>query len=114
MPIRHILISTATGTFPTTGANQPPFVDFGKVGWALSFTGPSTANKDYAGTVQGTIGDSANWQTILTLTTSNTTDQVNTVNIASTGDVVLFDKARIVLTKNNTTASTPVWLALLD
>ena len=110
MPVRTILISTSTGTFPAS----PGYVDLGRASWAVSFAGPSTSDKDYAGTVEGSIGGSGIWNTILTLTTSNTTGQVNTANVGSTGDVVLFDKLRIVLTANNTTASTPVWLATWD
>lgn len=115
MPTRIITISTATGIFPSTDVAPGGYVDLaGHVSWAVSFAGPSTANKDYAGTVEGSIGNSGIWNTILTLTTSNTTGQVNTVNIGSTGEVVLFDKLRINVSKNNTTAETGVWLAVLE
>ncbi len=102
MPVRILTISTATGTFPSTG-----WVDFGDVYLRAAYAGASSANKDYAGTVEGSIGGSGVWNTIVTLTTSNSTGQVS-----STGEP--FDKLRFVVTTNNTTAETGVWLAASD
>lgn len=103
MPVRHLTISTSTGTFGP--------VDFGDAHRWVSYVGASTANKGYAGTVQGAIGGAGVWNTLLTLTTANSTDQVNTVLEATGADVVLFSKARVVLTKNNSTRVTGLWLA---
>jgi hypothetical protein len=99
LPTRLILVSTATGTFGP--------VDYGDAYRSVGYAGPSTADKDYAGTIQGSVGGGNAWQTIITLTTANSTGPLN-----STGtDRVVFDKLRMVLTKNNSTHATPVWLA---
>ncbi len=102
MPVRLITVSSATGTFGP--------IDYGNAYRYAAYAGASSANKDYAGTVQGSLGNSGIWTTVLTLTTTNSTGQVS-----STGtDLVLFDKLRMVVTKNNTTADSPVWLAASD
>ena len=99
MPTRLIVVSTATGVFGP--------VDYGDAYRSVGYAGPSSANKDYAGTIQGSVGGSGAWQNIITLTTSNSTGPLN-----STGtDRVVFDKLRLNLSKNNTTQETPVWLA---
>ena len=98
MPVRILTISTSTGTFGP--------VDFGDAFQRAAYAGASTANKDYAGTVEGSLGGSGVWTTVLTLTTSNSTGHVG-----STGAV--FDKLRAVISTNNTTGSGPIWLAAL-
>ena len=104
MPTRILTISTATGTFgPVTYGGSFRFA---------AYAGASTGDKDYAGTVQGSIGQAGQWQTVLTLTTANSTGPINSTGINSTGvDFIVFDKLRMVLTKNNSTHSTPVWLS---
>ena len=99
MPVRILSISTSTGTFGP--------VDFGDAYKRAAYAGASTADRDYAATVQGSLGGSGVWTTVLTLTTSNSTGHVG-----STGAV--FDKLRMVVTTNNTTAASPVWLAASD
>ncbi len=102
MPVRILSISTSTGTFGP--------VDFGNAYRYAGYAGASTADRDYAGTVQGTLGGAGAWATVLTLTTSNSTGLVS-----STGtDLTVFDKLRVVITTNNTTAASPIWLAASD
>jgi hypothetical protein len=98
MPVRHVTVSTATGVFGP--------VDFGDAYKSVSYAAlnASTAHT-VVGTVQGAFGGS-NWFTVLTLTTGNST---GIVNATATGP--LFDKLRLNLSANNSTAAMPVWLA---
>jgi len=98
MPVRHLLLSTATGVFGP--------VDFGDAYKSVSYSA-NNASTDHTieGTVQGAFGGS-NFFTVLTLTTLNST---GIVNATATGP--LFDKLRINLTANDSTAEMPVWLA---
>lgn len=95
MPVRLLSVTTSTGTFGP--------VDYGDAYTRAAYAGASSADKDYAATVQGSLGGSGVWTTVLTLTTSNSTGHVG-----STG--AMFDKLRMVVTTNNTTAAGPVWL----
>ncbi len=103
MPVRILTISTATGTFPSTNG-----VDFGDQYRFASYSDNSiVAGKDVKGTVEGTIGNSPKWMTVLTLTTNSTATR-----FSSTGssDLVAFDKLRVVLTANNSTVTVLAWL----
>lgn len=101
MPVRHILLSTATGIFGP--------VDFGDAYKSASYAAANaTTDHTIEGTVEGAFGGS-NFFTVLTLTTLNST---GIVNVTATGP--LFDKLRLNLTANDSTASMPVWLAASD
>ena len=102
MPVRIVTISTDTGTFPSTNG-----VDFGDQYRFASYSDNSTvADRDVLGTVEGTIGNSPKWTTVLTLTTNSTA-----LRFSSTGsDLVAFDKLRVVLTANNSTQNVLAWL----
>ena len=106
MPIRIVTISTETGTFPSTNG-----VDFGDQYKVVSYSDNSTvADRDVGGTVEGTIGGSPKWSTLLTLTTDS-----SGTRFASTGaDLVPFDKLRIVISANNSTADVIAWLGASD
>lgn len=108
MPVRHISISTSTGTFPSTG-----WVDFG--GGAHRFAAyaddRTESNKDIAGTVEGSVGGSGKWITLLTLTTDSTGTIFST---SGTQDFNMFDKARVVVSTNNSTGSFLAWIAAGD
>ena len=100
MPVRIVTVSTATGTFGP--------VDLGDAyRYAGYASGAASTDHTYEGTVEGSLGGSGQWTTVLTLTTGNSTGHVS-----STGtDLVVFDKLRVNLSANNSTASTPVWVA---
>jgi hypothetical protein len=98
MPVRLVTVSTATGVFGP--------VDFGDAYRGAGYAAANaTTDHTIVGTVQGAFGGS-DWFTVLTLTTLNSTGRVN---VLSTGPA--FDKLRINLSANNSTASMPVWLA---
>ena len=101
MPVRHLTISTATGNFGP--------VDFGEVHRhaAIVIQTASTAHT-VTGNVQGSIGGSSNWNSLISLTTANSTGAY----LHSTG--LPFDKLRISLSANLSTASQPAWLAASD
>jgi hypothetical protein len=106
MPVRIVTISTATGTFPSTNG-----VDFGDQFRFASYSDNSTAvDKEVKGTVEGTVGHSPKWTTVLTLTTNS-----SGTRFSSTGaDLVAFDKLRVVLTANNSTQTVLAWLGASD
>ncbi len=106
MPVRILTISTDTGTFPSTLG-----VDFGDQYKVATYSDNQTAvSKDVKGTVEGTIGGSPKWSTLLTLTTDS-----SGTRFASTGtDLVPFDKLRVVLTANNSTTDVIAWLGASD
>lgn len=106
MPVRHVLLSTATGIFPAASHE-----DLGGAYRFASFAAlTATTDHTVVGTVEGTIGGSDSWTTVLTLTTGNSTGLVS-----STGsDLPVFDKLRINLSANNSTAEMPAWLAASD
>ena len=106
MPVRILTISTATGTFPDANG-----IDFGNQYRFASYADTSTAaDKDILGTVQGTIGGSPKWTTVLTLTTNS-----SGLRFSSTGtDLIAFDKLRVVVTANNSTESFQAWLGASD
>ncbi len=106
MPVRIVTISTATGTFPSTNG-----VDFGDQYRFASYADSSTAaDRDVLGTVEGTLGGSPKWTTVLTLTTNS-----SGVRFSSTGsDLIAFDKLRVVLTANNSTENVIAWLGASD
>ncbi len=105
MPTRLVTISTATGVFPSNG-----FVDLGDAYRRASFALGNLTTRAIEGTVEGSIGNSDNWATVITLATGNTTGSMLTSTGGSSGEVV-FDKLRINLSGNETTNSTPAWLA---
>ncbi len=106
MPVRILTISTATGIFPSTGGG---YVDFGDLYRFASYADSSTAaDKDILATLEGTLGSSPKWTTVITLTT-NSTD----VRFVSTGDVA-FDKLRVNVSANNSTNSFQAWLGAGD
>ena len=102
MPTRIVQMSTATATFPSTNG-----VDFGDAYRIASYADNSTiTDSDIAAVVQGTIGKSPKWQTVLTITTDSTA-----ASFASTGaDLVPFDKLRVVVATNNATGAFQAWL----
>ena len=106
MPVRILTISTDTGTFPSTNG-----ISFGGPYRFASYADNSTAaDKDVLGTVEGTLGKSPKWTTVLTLTTNS-----SGVRFSSTGsDLVAFDKLRVVLTANNSTQDVLAWLGASD
>ena len=68
MPVRIVQLSTGTSTFPSTNG-----VDFGDAYRVASYADSSTvADRDIAAVVEGTIGGSPKWQTVLTVTTNST------------------------------------------
>lgn len=103
MPVRILTISTATGTFGP--------VDFGNAYRYAGFADNRTAaDKDIAGTVQGSLGGSGKWSTVLTLSTNSS----GTIFSSTGTDLNMFDKLRVVVTTNNSTTSFPAWLAASD
>lgn len=106
MPVRILTISTATGTFPSTNG-----IDFGNQYRFASYSDDATtADKEIAGIVQGTIGKSPKWTTVLTLATDSTG-----LRFSSTGgDLVAFDKLRVVVTANGSTENVTAWLGASD
>ncbi len=106
MPVRIVTISTATGFFPDANG-----VDFGNQYRFATYSDNSTAaNKDVKGVVEGTIGGSPKWSTVLTLTTNS-----SGTRFSSTGtDLVPFDKLRILLDANNSTTNVIAWLGASD
>ena len=102
MPTRIVQMTTGTATFPSTNG-----VDFGDAYRVASYADSSTvADRDIAAVVEGTIGKSPKWTTVLTVTTNSTA-----IRFASTGaDLVPFDKLRIVVSANNSTQAFQAWL----
>jgi hypothetical protein len=111
MPVRHLLISTATGVFPSTADEPGGYLDFGNMYRFASYADNRTAaDRDIAAVVQGTIGGSPKWTTVLTLTTNS-----SGLRFHSTGsDLPAFDKLRINVSANNSTESFPAWLGAGD
>jgi hypothetical protein len=105
MPVRQVLLSTATGIQPTVNG-----VDFGGSFRHATYSALNASTvHTFTGTVQGAVGGSE-WYTILTLGTGNSTGVV-----ATTGtDLLGFDKLRFNLSANLSTAATPAWLAASD
>ncbi len=95
MPTRLITLSTATGVHPVS----PGFVDFGDAYNNASFALVSGTTRSIEGAVEGSIGASDHWVTVIALTTSNTTGSL----LSTTGSSgrVLFDKLRINITGDN-------------
>ena len=106
MPVRILTISTATGTFPSTNG-----IDFGNQYRFASYSDDQvTADREVSGTVEGTIGNSPKWTTVLTITTDS-----SGVRFSSTGtDLPAFDKLRVVLDGNLSTRSVIAWLGASD
>ena len=106
MPVRILTLSTATGTFPSTNG-----MDFGNQYRFASYSDDQvTADREVSGTVQGTVGKSPKWTTVLTITT----DSSGTRFSSTGGDLVAFDKLRVVLTGNLSTRSMTAWLGASD
>ena len=102
MPVRILTISTSTGVFPSTGGG---YVDFGDLYRFASYADSSiTADRDILATLEGNIGASPKWTTVITLTTNSTATRFD-----STGDVS-FDKLRVNVSTNNSTESFQAWL----
>jgi hypothetical protein len=106
MPVRILTLTTATGTFPSTNG-----IDFGNQYRFASYADDQvTTDRDVLGTVQGTVGGSPKWTTVLTITTDS-----SGTRFSSTGaDLTTFDKLRVVLTANNSTRSMTAWLGASD
>lgn len=98
MPVKLLTISTATGIF------GPVDFDGNLHRFAAYADGSTAADRDIGGTVEGTVGGSPKWTTVITLTTNSSGARFN-----STGDVA-FDKLRVNVSANNATASFPAWL----
>jgi hypothetical protein len=106
LPVRILTISTATGTFPSTNG-----ISFGGPYRFASYADDATTvDKEVKGTVQGSLGGSPKWTTVLTLTTNS-----SGTRFTSTGsDLVAFDKLRVVLTANGSTEDVIAWLGASD
>ena len=96
MPTRLITLSTANGVHPVS----PGFVDFGDAYNTASFALRSGTTRSIEGAVEGSIGASDHWVTVIALTTSNTTGSVLSTTGGSS-ERVLFDKLRINITGDN-------------
>lgn len=107
MPVRLVTISTATGIFPTTSEYGQAYVDFGNVYRFATYADNQTAaDKDVKGTVEGSVGGSPKWTTVLTLSTNS-----SGTRFSSTGsDLIAFDKLRVNLSANNSTGTVIAWL----
>ena len=108
MPVRHVTVSTATGTFPSTG-----WVDFGGDSYRfMSYADDRTeSDKDIKGKIEGSLGGSNKWVELVALTT----DSTGTI-FATTGtkDFTQFDKARLIVSTNNSTSEFGAWIAAGD
>lgn len=104
MPTRLVTLSTATGVFPSTGT-----ADLGDAYRHVAFTWNNPSTRALAGTVEGSVGQSDNWVTVITLTTANTTGAMLSSSGAS--GLAVFDKLRINLSGNESTSATVAWLA---
>ena len=78
---------------------SPGFVDFGDAYNNASFALVSGTTRSIEGAMEGSIGASDHWVTVIALTTSNTTGSL----LSTTGSSgrVLFDKLRINITGDN-------------
>lgn len=105
--VQIITISTSTGTFPDANG-----VDFGE---AFRYSGyadnRTAANKDIAGTVQASLGNSGKWMDVITLTTNSSGTFFASASETTGSTLTMFDKLRVVVTTNNSTESFPAWLA---
>lgn len=109
MPVRILTISTATGTFPSTADEPGGYLDFGNLYRFASYADAVTAaDRDIQGTVEGTIGASPKWTTVITISTNSSGTRFD-----STGDVT-FDKLRVNVAANNSTTSFAAWLGAGD
>ncbi len=106
MPTRLVTLSTGTGVHPTS----PGFVDFGDAYNTASFALHSGSSRSIEGAVEGTIGATTHWVTVIALTTSNTTGSLLTTTGGSS-ERVLFDKLRINIIDNETTSATNAYLS---
>lgn len=105
MPVRLITLSTATGVFPSTGT-----ADLGDAYRNVAFSWANPSTRAIAGDVEGSIGQSDNWVSIITLATDTTTGAMLSSS-GATGTVTVFDKLRINLSNNESTTTTQAWLA---
>ncbi len=106
MPTRLVTLSSATGVHPTS----PGFVDFGDAYNKASFALHSGSSRSIEGAVEGTIGATTHWVTVIALTTSNTTGSLLTTTGGSS-ERVLFDKLRINIIDNETTGGMNAYLS---
>ncbi len=104
MPVILVQLTTATGIFPSTGS-----ANFGDAYRHAAFTWNNNSSRALEGTVEGTIGQSDNWVTVIALTTANTTGAMLSSSGAS--GLAVFDKLRINLIDNESTTNTQAWLA---
>lgn len=103
MPSRPVAQRVWNGSTSTGNSTANGFFGDGKR--FLSAWVTQTSTGDFTYTAQVTAGGSTHWETVITVSSTNTVDAVQT----STGPV--FDKARINVTANATTGGTQVWLA---
>jgi hypothetical protein len=86
------------------------YVDFGDAYNTASFALRSATTRSIEGNVEGSIGASDHWVTVIALTTSNTTGSLLSTTGGSS-ERVLFDKLRINLVDNETTSATNAYLS---
>ena len=103
MPTEIVALTTATGVFGP--------VKFGDAYTHASFAWANPSTRAIEGTVEGSIGGSDNWVTVITLATGTTTGSMLSSTAGATGAVPVFDKLRINLSGNESTSNTAAWLA---
>jgi hypothetical protein len=96
--------------FPVAGDPGGQYVDMGDTYNTAGFAFGNLTTRAIEGTVEGSIGGSDNWVTVISLTTGNTTGTLLTTTGLSSGRT-LFDKLRVNLIDNETTNTTPAWLS---
>ena len=104
MPVVLVNLTTATGRFPSTGS-----ANFGDAYRHAGFTWNNPSTRAIEGAVEGSVGQSDNWVTVITLATGTTTGAMLSSSGAS--GLAVFDKLRINLTGNESTTNTVAWLA---
>ncbi len=104
MPTRLVNLTTATGVFPSTGS-----ANFGDAYRHAAFTWNNPSTRAIEGAVEGSVGQSDNWVTVITLATGTTTGAMLSSSGAS--GLAVFDKLRIDLSGNESTSATVAWLA---
>lgn len=105
--VKQVSVTTATGIFPAS----PGYVTFdGDAHRFLTYAmGANDSTGSITGTVEGSIGYSDKWKTVVTLATGTSTGL-----ITGSSGATLFDKVRVNLSANASTASFAIWLAAGD
>ena len=104
MPVVLVQLTTATGVFPSTGT-----ANFGDAYRHAGFTWNNPSTRAIEGDVEGSVGQSDNWVTVIALGTGTTTGAMLSSSGAS--GLAVFDKLRINLIDNESTTNTQAWLA---